>query len=43
MMQSFGEVQEIGLHYILTEKGIINKEMFYLLTELVKEFDGDNL
>lgn len=39
----FGEVQEIVLHYVLTEKGIINKETFYLPTELVEEFDGDRL
>ncbi len=39
----FGEVQEIVLHYILTEKGIINKEKFYLPTELVEGFDGDRL
>ena len=39
----FGEVQEIVLHYILTEKGIINKEKFYLPTELVEVFDGDRL
>ena len=39
----FGEVQEIVLHYILTEKGIINKEKFYLPTGLVKGFDGDKL
>ena len=39
----FGEVQEIVLHYILTEKGIINKETFYLPTELVEEFDGEKL
>ena len=39
----FGEVQEIVLHYILTEKGIINKEKFYLPTVLVEEFDGDRL
>jgi hypothetical protein len=39
----FGEVQEIVYHYILTEKGIINKEKFYLPTELVEGFDGDKL
>src|SRR5919107_3872019 len=39
----FGEVQEIVLHYILTEKGIINKEKFYLPTELVEVFDGERL
>ena len=40
---NFGEVQEIVLHYILTEKGIIQKEKFYLPTELVEGFDGDML
>src|SRR4029079_19080222 len=40
---NFGEVQEIVLHYILTEKGIINKEKFYLPTELVEGFDGEIL
>src|SRR5919107_1004090 len=39
----FGEVQEIVLHYILTEKGLINKEMFYLPTDLVVGFDGERL
>jgi hypothetical protein len=39
----FGEVQEIVYHYILTEKGIINKEKFYLPTELVEGFDEDKL
>jgi hypothetical protein len=39
----FGEVQEIVLHYILTEKGIISKEKFYLPTGLVEGFDGDKL
>ena len=39
----FGEVQGIGLHYILTEKGVINKDTFYLPKELVEGFDGDKL
>ena len=39
----FGEVQEIVLHYILSEKGIINKETFYLPTELVEDFDREKL
>jgi len=39
----FGEVQEIVLHYILTEKGLINKEKFYLPTDLVVGFDGEKL
>ncbi len=39
----FGEVQEIVYHYILTEKGLLSKEKFYLPTELVEGFDGDKL
>ncbi|HZH39179.1 MAG TPA: hypothetical protein VEX17_03860, partial [Bacillales bacterium] len=39
----FGEVQEIVLHYVLTEKGILNKDKFYLPTSLAEEFDGDKL
>src|SRR5215210_4567783 len=39
----FGEVQEIVLHYVLTEKGILNKGKFYLPTALAEEFDGDKL
>jgi hypothetical protein len=39
----FGEVQEIVLHYVLTEKGILNKDRFFLPTALVEGFDGDKL
>jgi hypothetical protein len=39
----FGEVQEIVLHYIFTEKGLVNKEKFYLPTDLVAGFDGEKL
>ncbi len=30
----FGEVQEIVLHYVLTERGILNRDKFYLPTAL---------
>ncbi len=39
----FGGVQEIVLHYVLTEKGILNKDKFYLPTALAEVFDGDKL
>ncbi len=39
----FGKVQEITLYYILTERGLINKDKFYLPRELVEGFDGDKL
>jgi hypothetical protein len=35
-----GEIQEIGLEYIITQKGIINKEIFYIPKHLVDRFDG---
>jgi uncharacterized protein (TIGR02271 family) len=39
----FGEVQEIGQHYVLTQKGVINKEKFYIPKYLVQGYDGDTL
>jgi hypothetical protein len=35
-----GEVQEIGLEYVVTQKGIINKDIFYIPKHLVDRFDG---
>jgi hypothetical protein len=35
-----GEIQEIGLEYIITQKGIINKDIFYIPKHLVDRFDG---
>lgn len=39
----FGEVQEIGQHYVLTQKGIASKEKFYIPKYLVQGYDGDTL
>lgn len=39
----FGEVQEIVLYYILTEKGLLSKEKCYLSTELVEGYEGNKL
>lgn len=39
----FGEVQEIGQHYVLTQKGLVNKEKFYIPKYLVQGYDGDTL
>jgi uncharacterized protein (TIGR02271 family) len=39
----FGEVQEVGQHYVLTQKGIVNKEKFYIPKYLVQGYDGDTL
>lgn len=38
-----GEVQEIGAEQVITKKGIVNKEKFYLPKNKVNRFDGDKL
>jgi hypothetical protein len=35
-----GEVQEVGTEYILTKKGTIDGDKFYIPKNLVKRFDG---
>jgi hypothetical protein len=35
-----GEIQEVGLKYIKTKKGIIKKDIFYIPKNLVDRFDG---
>jgi hypothetical protein len=42
-MTDLGEVQEVGRHYIMTQKGVVNKEKFYLPKYLVIGFDGETL
>lgn len=39
----FGEVQEIGQNYVMTKKGLVNKEKFYIPKYLVQGYDGDTL
>ncbi len=39
----FGEVQDVGDHYVLTQKGIVSKEKFYIPKYLVQGFDGNTL
>jgi uncharacterized protein (TIGR02271 family) len=39
----FGEVQEIGQQYVLTQKGLVNKEKFYIPKYLVQGYDGHTL
>jgi hypothetical protein len=35
-----GEIQEISIEFVITQKGIINKELFYIPKHLVDRFDG---
>jgi uncharacterized protein (TIGR02271 family) len=39
----FGEVQELGQHYVLTQKGTVSKQKYYIPKYLVQGFDGDTL
>ena len=39
----FGEVQEILGEYIITQKGSLAKDRFYIPKTLVERFDGDIL
>ena len=39
----FGEVQEVGPQYVLTQKGMVSKEKFYIPKYLVQGFDGGTL
>jgi len=38
-----GEVQAVAPHYVRTEKGLFNKETFYLPRDLAEVFDGSTL
>ena len=39
----FGEVQDVGQHYVLTQKGLISKDKFYIPKYLVQGYDGSIL
>ena len=41
--EDLGEVQEIGDAYVLTQKGLVSKEKFYIPKYLVEGYDGDKL
>ena len=35
----FGEVQEVGVEYIVTQKGILDKDKYYITKNLVVRFE----
>src|ERR671921_1653325 len=41
--EDLGEVQEVGDTYVLVQKGLINKEKFYIPQSEVEGYDGDVL
>ena len=41
--EDLGEVQEVGENYILVQRGLINKDRFYIPKDMVESYDGDVL
>ena len=41
--EDFGEVEDIQGNYVLVQKGIINKEKFYIPKDQAESYDGDVL
>jgi uncharacterized protein (TIGR02271 family) len=41
--EDLGEVQETGQDYVLVQKGMINKEKFYIPKNMVESYDGSVL
>jgi hypothetical protein len=38
-----GEVQEVGIEYIVTQKGIFDKDKYLIPKKLVERFDGETV
>lgn len=38
-----GEVHELGPEIVVTKKGVVDKDKFYLPKNLVERFDGDKV
>ena len=41
--EDLGEVQEAGQDYVLVQRGMINKEKFYIQKDMVESYDWDVL
>ena len=41
--EDLGEVQKVGSNYILVQRGLVNKEKFYIPKDQVESYDGDTL
>ena len=41
--EDLGEVQEVGQDYVLVQRGLINKDKFYIPKDMVESYDGDVL
>jgi uncharacterized protein (TIGR02271 family) len=38
--EDLGEVQEVGENYVLVQRGLINKDKFYIPKDMVESYDG---
>jgi uncharacterized protein (TIGR02271 family) len=41
--EDLGEVQEVGPNYVLVQRGILNKEKFYIPKDVAESYDGNVL
>jgi uncharacterized protein (TIGR02271 family) len=41
--EDLGEVHEVGDNYVLVQRGLINKDKFYIPKDIVESYDGDVL
>ena len=41
--EDFGEVQDVQSNYVIVQKGMINKERYYIPKEQAESYDGDTL
>jgi uncharacterized protein (TIGR02271 family) len=41
--EDLGEVQDVAENYVLVQRGIINKDKFYIPKDMVESYDGDVL
>src|ERR671932_1327552 len=41
--EDLGEVQEVGENYVLVQRGLVNKDKFYIPKDQVESYDGDVL
>jgi uncharacterized protein (TIGR02271 family) len=41
--EDLGEIQEVGENYVLVQRGLINKDKFYIPKDMVESYDGDVL
>src|ERR671933_739935 len=41
--EDLGEVQEVGDNYVLVQRGMINKDKFFIPKDMVESYDGEVL